>query len=221
MKKLLTLALSALLVVSAHQAMAQTPEQKPAPQAPTPDPVTTVVGAVRKPGNYALAPGESLSSLLNRAGGAIPSASLSRAFVLRNGTAIPLDLRVTEFTLRAGVLELTQFKFRAGDVLVVPERRGRVFVVGAVAKSGAYELPLQNTSVGDVLALAGGLSVDQDKSEVEVVILRQGKVLDKYVLPQDAKTLETRSPLQDDDVVCVVQRSAAGLQFLERADSPK
>jgi protein involved in polysaccharide export with SLBB domain len=99
----------------------------------------SVIGQVAKPGSYPLEEGTTLLSLLAAAGNAGNGAGLSRAYVLRTGVQIPINLRpaVVENQLDP---KITIFRLQPNDVLVIPDVREQVQVIGQVTKPGSYNL---------------------------------------------------------------------------------
>jgi protein involved in polysaccharide export with SLBB domain len=117
----------------------------------------SVTGQVVKPGAYNLDDNLTVVSLLARAGNTTPAASLSRAYVLRGNEQIPLNLRTVlgTGTPDAAVLD---FRFQAGDMLVIPENQLRISVIGAVTRPGAYPYPefASEATLLKAIGMAGG-----------------------------------------------------------------
>ena len=80
----------------------------------------------------------------------------------------------------------------------------RIAVLGEVRNPGLYPVDPTHT-LGDVLALAGGLGPDADRSHIRIV--REGRVLND-VREQDAPALA--QPLRSGDQVVVGRRGWAG-----------
>lgn len=114
------------------------------------------MGQVAKPGSYDLEDNLSLTSLLSNAGTPTETAALSKAYILRNGQRISIDLR----SVIAGNADpaLTTFHFTPGDVLVIPENQTRFAVLGQVGKPGTYSYPddPSQATILNVLTTAGG-----------------------------------------------------------------
>ena len=134
--------------------------------------ITTVVHVLglAKPGDYALTDDTNVMSLISQAGSPTASSGLSKAYVLRDGTQIPLDLY--------GVLvegksdpQVSQFQLRSGDVLVVPDVSSQITVSGEVAKPGSYNLG-DRLTVPSLLAEAGNVTSNAALSQAYV--LRNG-----------------------------------------------
>ena len=97
------------------------------------------------------AQGDSVRTMLERLGGVSPQADLSRAYILRGGAAVPVDLDALVMRRNLGAdrpLEL-------GDTVVVPFKRRDVLIEGAVFAPGPYPFN-PNFGIDQYLALAGG-----------------------------------------------------------------
>ena len=119
-------------------------------------------GATRR---LPFAQGDTVRSLLERAGGVGPLADLKGAYVLRNNVAIPVDLyalvMLRDFSADKAV--------ELGDTIVIPFKRPNVLVEGAVFRPGPYPYN-PNFNVEQYLALAGGPNrFAQDTSNVYMV----------------------------------------------------
>ena len=109
--------------------------------------------------------GDSVRTLIERVGGVGPLADLTGAYLLRNGTVLPIDLYK--------LVMLRDFQadrpVELGDTLVVPFKRRNILVEGAVFAPGPYPY---NPSFGieQYLSLAGGRNrFAQDLSDVKLV----------------------------------------------------
>jgi protein involved in polysaccharide export with SLBB domain len=109
--------------------------------------------------------GDTVRTLLERAGGAGPLANLEGAYLLRDGKSVPVNLHAL-LVLRDLTADRPVF---LGDTLVVPFKRRNILVEGAVFKPGEY--PFNPTySVNEYLSLAGGRNrFAVPMSEVRVV----------------------------------------------------
>ncbi len=118
-----------------------------------------VIGMVAKPGAYDLDDTLSLPSLIVQAGSTTPGAALSKAYVLREGHRLPLDLQRLLVTGQADQAT-ANFRFQAGDVLFVPQNQARFGVIGQVVRPGYYPFPDSpaDATVFKALAQAGGPS---------------------------------------------------------------
>jgi protein involved in polysaccharide export with SLBB domain len=79
----------------------------------------SIAGEVRTPGTFPVEPGISVLRVLTLAGGQLPSADLSKAHVVRDGRAYPIDLNAALAGGAAGNVILN-----SNDVVVVPKKGG-------------------------------------------------------------------------------------------------
>ncbi len=200
MKKLITLAIGALLLASATEVIAQTAAPEAARDAQTPAPSRTVlvVGAVEKTGIYPFVENESVADLLARSGGAMARADLQKAYVLRGGVRIPFDWAQPKKNIPKLIL-------REGDALVVPESQQRIFVVGDVVRPGSFALSEKTEiTVREALDLAGGISSSPERARFGIV--RSGKpnpTIEWHEWPKKDGDDVFRIPLKDGDGVYV------------------
>jgi protein involved in polysaccharide export with SLBB domain len=111
----------------------------------------TVAGAVIRSGQFELARGEKLSTLIVRAGGFRQGADLTAAYLeKRNGPVVKLDLQ--EYLSPAPSKDLS---LEDGDALTIPFVSGRVAVGGEVNEPGAFDYSSDLTVV-QYIGLAGG-----------------------------------------------------------------
>ncbi len=113
-----------------------------------------VIGPVAKPGPYPLQSGSTLLSVIADAGNPTAGAGLSRAYVLRAGVQLPINLRPA-LVDRQVTPDVAGFKLQDGDTIVIPDMRGQVQVIGQVAKPGPYDLD-DDLTVLSLLSKAGG-----------------------------------------------------------------
>ena len=112
-----------------------------------------ISGQVERPGAYEMKEGDSVPELIARAGGVTSDASLSRiAVTQRSGTSETLNALEA---VRDG--KKMNYELRDGAVVVVPENKSKILVLGAVTKQGSYTIPEnEQLTLGEVLGLAGG-----------------------------------------------------------------
>jgi polysaccharide biosynthesis/export protein len=117
--------------------------------------------------------GDTVRSLLERAGGVGPLADLGGSYIVRGGLVYPIDL--------AALVMRRDFSadrpIELGDTLVVPFKRRNILVAGAVFAPGSYPY---NPSFGieQYVALAGGRSRNAQSIESVRVILPAGETKD-------------------------------------------
>ncbi len=167
------------------------------------------LGEVSRPGPYDLLEGQRIADLLAAAGGPTPKAGLSKAFIMRDNAQIPIDLK----RVLAGDAEANAV-LKAGDMLVIPENRDRIAILGAVSKPGPYDLA-ENMSIIDAIALAGGPTDRGNLGEVQIVRFEGGKATSTKVKADQAiqgKDASQNVRLKSGDVVYIPNR---GMGFLD------
>jgi polysaccharide export outer membrane protein len=114
----------------------------------------SIAGQVQRPGMYDVPVGASVVEALALAGGAAPRAALSKVEVKRrNGDVLPADMFRVMILGDMGTMP----PLEAGDLVMVPESKARVAVLGAVNRPGQYDIEEGATpKVSDAIALAGG-----------------------------------------------------------------
>jgi polysaccharide export outer membrane protein len=134
-----------------------------------------VMGQVAKPGAYATDADTNLLSLLSLAGNATEHAALTKAYVLRQGARIPLNLRPLLVEGRADA-DVSGFKVHSGDMLFVPENDERYAVMGQVSKPGYYPLPEKGeVTLLEAVNLAGGQIAAGDLAKAGIIHVVDGK----------------------------------------------
>jgi polysaccharide biosynthesis/export protein len=113
-----------------------------------------IVGQARRPGSYTVSSLSTLVNALFASGGPSSRGSLRNIQLKRGGRV------VTNFDLYDLLLEGDKTKdvpLLPGDVIFVPNAGPRVAVTGSIESPAIYELK-PDTSLGDILSYAGGLS---------------------------------------------------------------
>ena len=121
-----------------------------------------ILGQVGKPGTYELTETTTLLSLIADTGGATPNAALSKAYILRGTTRIPMNL--TKILVKSEPDPLvTGFKLQSGDVLFIPESQQRIAILGSVMRPGYFAIADRDkVTLLDALGIAGGQTADAD-----------------------------------------------------------
>ncbi len=115
-----------------------------------------VVGQARQPGTYTVS---SLSTLINalfEVGGPSNNGSMRNIQLKRDGRVVG-EMDLYNFIARGD--RSGDVPLQSGDVIVIPPVGPRVAVLGAFEQPAIYELKGAGSSVGEVLALGGGVSV--------------------------------------------------------------
>jgi protein involved in polysaccharide export with SLBB domain len=124
-----------------------------------------VMGEANRPGSYTVSGLSTMSSALYAAGGIKPIGSLRDIQLKRRG-AIVRRFDLYDLLLRGDTGDDT--KLLPGDVIFIPPVIATVAVDGEVHRPAIYELK-GNTSVADVVALAGGMTAEADPSRAALV----------------------------------------------------
>ena len=157
------------------------------------------VGEASRPGTYTIS---SLSTLVNAifaAGGPAPQGSMRHIQLKRDGGII------TEFDLYDLLLKGDKSKDVAllpGDVIYVPPVGPQVAIAGSVNTPSIYELKDSQTSLADVIELAGGMNTVADGSKATVERLDQRQIRSVAELSLDLKGQQEM--LKDGDIVRIL-----------------
>lgn len=113
-----------------------------------------VVGQAQRPGTYTLTSLSTLVNALFASGG--PSANGSmRAIQLKRSGQLVATIDLYDFIAKGD--KLNDPSLQPGDVIVIPPAGARVAVTGAYDQAAIYEVKPGRNSVGDLLALGGGV----------------------------------------------------------------
>ena len=129
-----------------------------------------LLGQVTKTGSYKMQRGWTIAELIAEAGGTTSKADLTQAFILRKEQTIPvnLDELIVHGKTSANVA------LQPGDVIIVPETKNTVQVMGEVLHPGNYTFKAGDRVV-DVLSSAGGTAQTAVIKDVGVVRQDQTK----------------------------------------------
>jgi polysaccharide export outer membrane protein len=124
-----------------------------------------VMGEANRPGSYAVSGLATITSALYAAGGVKPIGSLRDVQLKRNG-AVVRRIDLYDLLLRGDTSDDAQLL--SGDVIFIPPVGATVAVDGEVNRPAIYELH-GNTSVDDIVRLAGGVTREGDASRAALV----------------------------------------------------
>jgi polysaccharide export outer membrane protein len=124
-----------------------------------------VMGEANRPGSYTVSGLSTISSALYAAGGIKPIGSLRDIQLKRQG-AIVRRFDLYDLLLRGDTADDT--KILPGDVIFIPPVSATVAVDGEVHRPAIYELK-GNTTVADIVQLAGGPTSEADTSRAALV----------------------------------------------------
>jgi len=138
-----------------------------------------VLGDAKRPGSYTISGLGTITSALFAAGGLQPIGSLRNIQLKRRGELVRrLDLY--DMLIRGDTTD--DAKLLPGDVIFVPPIGPTVTVDGEVHRPAIYEIR-NETSVADVVQLAGGLTPEADTAKVALTRIDAG--LQRVVLQVD------------------------------------
>ena len=170
-----------------------------------------VVGEVGKPGAYSIMPsGISVLSLLNQAGGALPTARLTEVQIMHAGKVQTVDLRpllTTDLNSSTSRLRIVP-----GDVLLVPANKNRILALGEVRSPGVLPIPEDRPlHLTTAYALVGGATPDGDKKNIDIIRRdRAGNATLIAVNMEDllkGKDGQVDPVLQSDDILFIQTRN--------------
>lgn len=123
-----------------------------------------VNGAVWYPGSYAIQKqGESVSDVLNRAGGLRPDAYPMASSLIRDGQTVRMSFEKIVKNPRSR----DNFEIAGGDVLTISKKPNLVIIQGEVNTPGIYQYHV-NMSLNEYIKLAGGYTTHAELNEVWV-----------------------------------------------------
>lgn len=135
----------------------------------------SVLGYVRKPGIFPVSEHASLQEVLFLAGDVLPGALLNRIEIRRkNGAQVQkIGVFYNEFLLHGDFRLLPALK--SGDTVFIPKGlkelntgESLVYVFGAVARPGTYEISSKTTLL-DALSHAGGTTSNANLKEIQII----------------------------------------------------
>jgi polysaccharide biosynthesis/export protein len=141
-----------------------------------------VMGEANRPGSYTISGLATMTSALFASGGVKPIGSLRDIQLKRQGTVIRrLDLY--DLLLRGDTSN--DANLLPGDVIFIPPVSATVAVDGEVQRPAIYEIKGE-TSVEDMIQLAGGLTTEADTSRVALVRVNERRIREVVDVPLDA-----------------------------------
>jgi polysaccharide biosynthesis/export protein len=154
-----------------------------------------VVGNAFEPGAYTISGLGTITASLYAAGGIRRTGSLRRIELMRNGVRVrTLDLY--DLLLHGSTAD--DINLLQGDAVFVPPVGPTVAIDGEVERPAIYEIK-DETSPGQMIALAGGLTADADTSRATVTrIMPNGE---RVVLPLDLAAGDTSQGLRNGDYI--------------------
>lgn len=157
-----------------------------------------VLGETRQPGYHTVSGLATITTALFVSGGVTPIGSLRNVELRREGRLVArLDL----YDLLARGDSSGDMRVQAGDVIFIPPVGPVVAVDGEVRRPAIYELR-EDTSIQDIVRLAGGLTPEADPSRISIT--RIDDQLRRVVINVDYRQTEARGQgLSNGDVLHV------------------
>lgn len=126
-----------------------------------------VLGEVGKPGAFPVNGATTLLEGIGLAGGVKPEGNLERAYVVRDGALLPINL--ASLLLRGDTSRNIYMRHR--DLIYVPSAGDQtVYVLGEVLRPGAIQIRQTRLNLAQALAEAGGLkAIEAKKSNIKVI----------------------------------------------------
>lgn len=169
----------------------------------------TVVGEVEQPGLIGVPQGATVLTALALAGGPKRTGSLRRIEVRRgNRSVAAVDLY--QFLTTGAEAGLTSLE--PGDTIVVPTLGNTLGVAGYVLRPGIYE-SVGETSVGELLQLAGGLTPFSYRLHAQIETTQDGRRRAPVDLLLDDRGMATA--MQDGELLTVASVDGVGKPVLE------
>ncbi len=141
-----------------------------------------VMGEANRPGSYTVSGLATITSALYAAGGVKPIGSLRDVQLKRNG-ALVRRLDLYDLLLRGDTKD--DANLLPGDVIFIPPVAATVAVHGEVNRPAIYELRGE-TTVAEMVQLAGGLTSEADTSRVALVRVNDQRARVVVDVPLDA-----------------------------------
>lgn len=138
-----------------------------------------VLGDSRTPGSYSVSALSTLTNALYVSGGVLESGSLRHVQLKRDGKIVA-ELDLYDLLLKGDTRN--DYRLQAGDAVFIPPVGPTVAIQGKVRRPAIYELK-DETSIKDVIELAGGLLPDANLKATKVTRVKSG--LNTQVLDVD------------------------------------
>jgi protein involved in polysaccharide export with SLBB domain len=158
-----------------------------------------VLGEAKRPGSYTISALSTITSGLYAAGGVQTEGSLRQVALMRAGKLVRrLDLY--DLLIRGDTSD--DAKLLQDDVILIPPIGLTVGAVGEVRRPAIYEIKGES-SVSELLQLAGGLTPDADRTAI--VLTRIDERQHRVVLPVDLNAGTRSQKLRNGDLLSVAR----------------
>lgn len=158
-----------------------------------------VLGEAKYPGSYTVSGLATITSALYAARGAKVAGSLRNIQLKRNG-ALVRQLDLYDLLIRGDTTD--DARLLPGDVIFIPAVGPTASIEGEVRRPAIYEIRSES-SVADLLELAGGLTPEADLSDVTLTRIDADQ--HRIVVPIDVSASASKEPLRNGDLVRVMR----------------
>ncbi len=158
-----------------------------------------VLGEARNAGSYTISGLGTITSALYAAGGVRKTGSLRDVQLKRHG-AVVRRFDLYDMLIRGDTKDDSQLL--QGDVVFVPTVGSTVSVDGEVRRPAIYEIRAES-SVRDVLQLAGGVTPEADPSKAMLTRIEANE--HRVVMPLDLGNAGSTAPVRNGDVIRVLR----------------
>jgi len=156
-----------------------------------------VVGQARRPGTYTISSLSTLVDAVFASGGPSPHGSMRR-IQLKRGSKIVVELDLYDLLLKGD--KSNDVRLLPGDVVYIPPVGPQVAAAGSLKNPAIYELKGE-TTVGDLIQMAGGLSAVADRQRATLERVKQHS--SREVMELSLDTAGMNLPVADGDVLQV------------------
>lgn len=165
-----------------------------------------VVGQAQRPGTLKVSSLSTLVNALFASGGPAATGSM-RAIQLKRGGRVVTTLDLYDFIAKGD--KTKDVPLQAGDVIVIPPAGPRVAVSGALDTAAIYELKPGADTLGDVLALGGGVPALANTGKALLERIDPSQTPPRRVQDVALDATGLRTALRDGDVLTVLGISPA------------
>lgn len=165
-----------------------------------------VVGQAQRPGTLKVSSLSTLVNALFASGGPTTTGSM-RNIQLKRGGRVVTTLDLYDFIAKGD--KTKDVPLQAGDVIVIPPVGARVAVTGALDNAAIYELKPGAETLGDVLALSGGVPALASTAKALLERIAPDQNPPRRVQDITLDSTGLRQPLRDGDVLTVLGISPA------------
>ena len=176
-------------------------------------PQITVVGQVEKPGTYDLEATTSLSSLMTQTGGSTSKAALNKAYILRKGQRIPVNM-IGAAAGQNPTVGGAEVQLQPNDIIFIPENTDRYAIMGEARQTGTFAYPATGkVTVLQAYTQVGGVTSQGDLKNAGIIRFVNGQytaVPVNIAMLLDKKSSAVNPPMEPGDTLYIPQRKNRG-----------